>query len=77
MKLYYSFLPIVLPIYMFHTSIYLTLSVSLLLDSEIIPVHLTHCVYLYFLTVDPCIFVAYYYSSASPIHHVTKFRFQA
>ncbi len=53
------------PIYLFQTSI--SLSVAWLCKFLIalsLPVHLTHRVYLDFLTVDPCIFAAY--SSLSP-----------
>ena len=44
---------------------------SLYVPTQSLPVHLIHCVYLDFPTDDPCIFVAYYYSSAVPIEHVS------
>ncbi len=71
------FFPHFWPIYLFQTSISLILSPSVawlcmfLLKS--LPVHLTDCVYLDFLTVDPCIFVAYSYSSAFPIEHTCNY----
>ena len=58
------------------------LSPSLFLDSvssysQLFQLHLTHCVYLDCINVDACIFVAYYYSSAFLIEHVTMFLFEA
>ena len=50
---------------------------TLYVPTQSLPVHLTHCVYLDFLTDDPCIFVAYSYSLAFPIEHVTMFLFEA
>ena len=77
MKLYSSFFPIC-GLFICFSHISLRLSPSLLLDpTQSLPVHLTHCVYLDFLSDDPCIFVAYSYSSAVPIEPVTIFLFEA
>ena len=81
MKLYSSCFPIFGPFICFR-HLYLRLSPSLFLNSvssyflKSLPVHLTHCLYIDVLAVDPCIFVAYYYSSAFPIEHVTMFLFE-
>ena len=80
MKPYSSFFPFVA--YLSVSDIYLSDSpplccVTLYVPTQSLPVHLTHCVYLDFLTDDPCIFVAYSYSSAFPIEHVTMFLFEA